>query len=53
MRQRFVRVTLAASLFVTPVWLMACDREDRKDVKEGVKEVEREIDELDSEGKDD
>ncbi len=31
----------------------ACDREDARDVREGINDVEKGVDELDSDGKDD
>ena len=33
--------------------LVACDREDRKDVEEGINDVEDVIDDADTDGKDD
>ncbi len=36
-----------------PATLVACDREDARDVEEGVEEADEQIDKLDSDGKDD
>lgn len=44
---------LAALLLLAPTSLVACDREDARDVEEGVEDADRQIDKLDSDGKDD
>ena len=49
------RTKLAAILLcalMAPV-AAACDREDRRDVEEGVNDVGREVDQADKDGKDD
>ena len=51
--RRFASAVLAASLLVGAGGLTACDKEDRKDVEEGVDQVDKEADQLDSDGKDD
>lgn len=64
MRQRVMRLGLAVALSLGTPMLAACDPEDMRDVEEGVneveegvekgaKEVEEEIDEADTDGKDD
>ncbi|HWC14077.1 MAG TPA: hypothetical protein VG929_05735 [Actinomycetota bacterium] len=65
MRTHAVRLLLAGALALgSPVVLASCDQEDMRDVEEGVndveegvekgaKEVEEEVDDLDSDGKDD
>ncbi len=51
--RRAASLLLAGMLVTTPV-LAACDKEDRADVREGVKDVEEGIDEqIDTDGKDD
>jgi hypothetical protein len=51
--RRVASALTAASLLMGAGSLAACDREDRKDVEEGVNEVDKELDKLDSDGKDD
>ena len=54
LRDKALRVGFALVLSLgAPVTLAACDNEDMKDVEEGVDEVDKEIDKLDSDGKDD
>ena len=51
-RNRMVPALLAASLFLGATGV-ACDREDRKDVEEVGNEIDKGVDELDTDGKDD
>lgn len=52
-RSRLARVGIAGALvFGTPA-LLGCDGEDVQDVREGVEDADRQIDKLDSDGKDD
>ncbi len=52
MHHRIAGLGLASLLLLTPL-TAACDREDRRDVREGVKDVEEGIDDADTDGKDD
>ena len=53
MRDRTARIALASLLALTPATALACDKEDRQDVREAGEEVEQGVDNLDSDGKDD
>lgn len=53
MTHKLARIGVAIVLAVGPGAMVACDREDRADVREGVNEVEKEVDRLDQDGKDD
>ena len=64
LKNRLVAAVTAAGVIISSGALVACDREDRKDVKEGVKDVkkgvekganqvENEVDQADTDGKDD
>lgn len=53
MRYRLARIGLAALLAVSAGAAVACDKEDAKDVEEAGNDVEKEVDQLDSDGKDD
>ncbi|MGH2808923.1 MAG: hypothetical protein ACRDKT_16790 [Actinomycetota bacterium] len=52
-KERLVRVGLVACLFTAPVTGIACDREDQRDVEQVGRDIEKEIDEADKDGKDD
>ena len=52
MRERLLRLGVAACLLV-PAGAIACDKEDQRDIEEGVNDADKEIDKLDSDGKDD
>lgn len=52
MRQRLARSAIAIAV-VLSMGAVACDREDQRDVEEVGNEVEKEVDQLDSDGKDD
>lgn len=52
-RQQLIRIALAGASIVGSTSVVACDREDRKDVEEGVEDADRQIDKLDDDGKDD
>jgi hypothetical protein len=52
MRRKVMPVLLAAGLFLGATGV-ACDKEDKKDVKEFGNDVEKGVDDLDSDGKDD
>lgn len=53
MRHRLARIGLVALLAVPAAGTVACDKEDVKDVEEAGNEVDKQIDKLDSDGKDD
>ena len=53
MRDRFARIGLAALLAFPAAGAIACDKEDMRDVEEAGNEAEKEVDQLDSDGKDD
>lgn len=53
MRERLVRLGLVTCLAISGGGAIACDKEDRKDIEEGVNDADKEIDKLDSDGKDD
>ena len=53
MRHRLARIGVAALLAVPAAGAVACDKEDRKDVEEAGNEIDKEVDQLDSDGKDD
>jgi len=42
-----------AALLLVPGAAVACDQEDQKDVQEGVNDAENQIDNADTDGKDD
>jgi hypothetical protein len=52
MPRKVMPVLMAAGLFLGATGV-ACDKEDRQDVKEVGNDVEKGVDELDSDGKDD
>ncbi len=52
MSRKVLPALVAAGLFVGATGV-ACDKEDRKDVREIGNDAEREVDQLDSDGKDD
>lgn len=52
MHRRIAGLGLASLLLLTP-FTVACDGEDRRDVREGVNDVEEGIDDADTDGKDD
>ncbi len=51
-RDTLARLGLALCLSM-PVVGIACDREDRKDIEEGVNDADKQVDKLDGDGKDD
>ena len=53
MRQRLARSALAIAVVLSMGATAACDREDQRDVEEVGNEVEKEVDQLDNDGKDD
>ena len=53
MREKLARLGLVALLAIPAGTAIACDKEDRKDVEEAGNEVDKEVDQLDSDGKDD
>lgn len=53
MRQKLRRSGVVAFVVLAAFGGSACDREDVRDVEEGVNEVDQKIDSLDSDGKDD
>lgn len=52
-KRRLAAITLAGALLLSPGALAACDREDQKDVEETVEDADKELDKLDTDGKDD
>lgn len=52
MPRKVLPVLMAAGLMLGATGV-ACDKEDRQDVKEVGNDVEKEVDQLDSDGKDD
>ncbi|MDQ3940525.1 MAG: hypothetical protein M3238_04150 [Actinomycetota bacterium] len=52
-RHTLARIGLVVGLLVSGATGIACDREDRADLREGVNDADKEIDKLDSDGKDD
>lgn len=52
MTRKVMPALMAASLLFGAAGV-ACDKEDRKDVEEVGNDVEKEVDQLDSDGKDD
>ena len=53
MRERLLHLGLAGLLAVPVAGAVACDKEDVKDVEEAGNEVDKGVDKLDSDGKDD
>lgn len=53
MRDKLARVALAATLGIGAGAIGACDREDQKDVEEVGNEIDKNVDQLDNDGKDD
>ena len=53
MKERFMSLLLAGTLVFAGAGAVACDKEDKKDVNEVGNEVDQEVDEADSDGKDD
>ncbi len=53
MREKLPRVALALTLVFGLGATAACDREDEKDIEEVGNEVEKNVDQLDNDGKDD
>ena len=51
--RRVAGAALAIALLLPGGALAACDQEDVRDVEEGAEEVEKEVDEADTDGKDD
>ena len=52
-KHRFLNGALAATLLLSTGGLIACDKEDKKDVQEVGDDVDKQVDKLDSDGKDD
>ena len=52
MREEMARMALAG-LLLLPAGAVACDKEDKKDVEEVGYDIDKEVDQLDSDGKDD
>ena len=53
MRHRLARIGLVALLAVPGAGAIACDKEDVKDVEEVGNDIENEVDNADTDGKDD
>ncbi|MDP9069625.1 MAG: hypothetical protein M3N53_14975 [Actinomycetota bacterium] len=53
MREKLPRLALALTLVLGLGATAACDREDEKDIEEVGNEVEKNVDQLDTDGKDD
>ena len=52
MKEKLLRLGLAG-LLLLPAGAIACDKEDQKDVEEVGDDIDKEVDQLDSDGKDD
>lgn len=52
-RSRFVNAALAGALLLGSTGLAACDREDEQDAEEIIDDADKELDKLDTDGKDD
>ena len=53
MREKLARLGLVALLVVPAGAAVACDKEDKKDLNEVGNDVDKGVDKLDSDGKDD
>lgn len=53
MRHQLARVGLVALLAIPGAAAIACDKEDRQDVEEVGNDIEKEVDNADTDGKDD
>ena len=53
MREKLARLGLVALLIVPAGTAAACDKEDKKDLEEVGNDVDKGVDKLDSDGKDD
>ncbi len=53
MKEKLARIGFAALLAVPAVAGIACDKEDQQDVEEVGNDVEKNVDKLDKDGKDD
>ena len=53
MRDQLMRLGLAGLLLLPAGAATACDKEDRKDAEEVGNDIDKEVDQLDSDGKDD
>ena len=53
LRRRVLNGALAATLLLGSGGLIACDKEDKKDVEEAGDEADKQVDKLDNDGKDD
>ena len=53
MKEQLARIGLVALLAVPVGGAVACDKEDRKDVEEVGNDIEKEVDNADTDGKDD
>ena len=53
MKEKLLRIGLVALLALSGSTAIACDKEDVKDVEEVGNDVDKEVDQLDSDGKDD
>ena len=52
-REIVARIGLALCLSIPLAAGVACDREDERDIQEGVNDADKQIDKLDNDGKDD
>ena len=52
MRQELARLALCGFLLL-PAGAVACDKEDQRDVEEVGEDIDKEVDQLDKDGKDD
>ena len=53
MKERFATAACAGLLVLGALGGVACDREDKKDLEEVGNDVDKQVDQLDSDGKDD
>ena len=53
MNKKLASVALSGTLLVSALSGVACDKEDEKDIEEIGENIDKEVDNLDSDGKDD
>jgi hypothetical protein len=53
MKRRVASIAMAGVLFAAAGGAIACDKEDKKDIEEVGNDVDKQVDDLDSDGKDD
>ncbi len=53
MKDKLIRLGVAGLLLLPAAGVTACDREDARDVEEVGNDLQKEVDQVDSDGKDD